>query len=282
MTPLRERMIKAMRMHGFSPRTHESYLAAVSGLARFTRRSPDTLTQGDLQRYFEHLTLERQLAPASVRLAYNGIRFLYLQVLQWPAVDLEVTLPKRPQRIPALLTRTEVAAILDACDKPRYRTMLTVCYGCGLRLSEVLALRVGDIDGERKLLRIEQGKGAKDRLVPLSPTLLEALRAYWRLYRPREWLFSGRCGEALSPTALQKAYTRAKRQAGITKPGGIHALRHAYATHQLAAGLNVERLQRLMGHSSIQTTLRYVHWLPSAREGEGSLDLIAQLEGADA
>jgi len=259
MTPLRERMSKAMRMHGFSPRTHESYLAAVSGLARFTRRSPDTLTQGDLQRYFEHLTLERQLAPASVRLAYNGIRFLYLQVLAWPAVDLEVTLPKRPQRIPALLTRGEVAAILDACDKPRYRTMLTVCYGCGLRLSEVLALRVGDIDGERKLLRVEQGKGAKDRLVPLSPTLLEALRAYWRLYRPHDWLFAGRCGEALSPTALQKVYTRAKRQAGVTKPGGIHALRHAYATHQLAAGLNVERLQRLLGVSAetdLETGLR--------------------------
>jgi len=280
MTPLRERMIKAMHMHGFSPRTHESYLAAVSGLARFTRRSPDTLTQGDLQRYLEHLTLERQLAPASVRLAYNGIRFLYLQVLEWPAVDLEVTLPKRPQRIPALLTRGEVAAILAACDKPRYRTMLTLCYGCGLRLSEVLALRVGDIDGERRLLRVEQGKGAKDRLVPLSPTLLEALRAYWRLYRPHDWLFAGRCGEALSPTALQKVYTRAKRQAGVAKPGGIHALRHAYATHQLAAGLNVERLQRLMGHSSIQTTLRYVHWLPSAREGEGELDLIARLEGS--
>jgi integrase len=282
MTPLRERMIKAMRMHGYSPRTHESYLAAVTGLARFTRRSPDTLTKADLARYFEHLTVERQLAPASVRLAYHGIRFLYRQVLAWPAVDLEVTLPKRPQRIPALLTRAEVAAILDACDGPRYRTMLTVCYGCGLRLSEVLALRVGDIDGERKLLRVEQGKGAKDRLVPLSPTLLEALRAYWRLFRPRDWLFAGRCGEALSPTALQKAYTRAKRQARVTKPGGIHALRHAYASHQLAAGLNVERLQRLMGHSSIHTTLRYVHWVPSAREGEGELDLIAQLEGSDA
>ena len=282
MTPLRERMIRAMRMHGYSPRTHESYLAAVTGLARFTRRSPDTLSKADLARYFEHLTVERQLAPASVRLAYNGIRFLYLQVLEWPAVDLEVTQPKRPQRIPALLTRGEVAAILEACDAPRYRTMLTVCYGCGLRLSEVLALRVGDIDGERKLLRVEQGKGAKDRLVPLSPTLLEALRAYWRRYRPHEWLFAGRCGAALSPTALQKAYTRAKRQAGVTKPGGIHALRHAYASHQLAAGLNVERLQRLMGHSSIHTTLRYVHWVPSAREGEGALDLIAQLEGSDA
>ena len=281
MTPLRERMIKAMRVHGYSPRTHESYLAAVTGLARFTRRSPDTLSKADLARYFEHLTVERQLAPASVSLAYHGIRFLYLKVLDWPEVDLEVPLPKRPQRIPALLTRGEVAAILDACDSPRYRTMLKVCYGCGLRLSEVLALRVGDIDGERKLLRVEQGKGAKDRLVALSPTLLDALRAYWRLYRPSELLFAGRHGEALSPTALQRAYNRARRAAGVTKVGGIHALRHAFATHQLAAGLNVERLQRLMGHSSIHTTLRYVHWVPSAREGEGELDLIARLEGSD-
>ena len=218
MTPLRERMIKAMHMHGFSPRTHESYLAAVSGLARFTRRSPDTLTQGDLQRYFEHLTLERQLAPASVRLAYNGIRFLYLQVLEWPAVDLEVTLPKRPQRIPALLTRGEVAAILDACDKPRYRTMLTLCYGCGLRLSEVLALRVGDIDGERRLLRIEQGKGAKDRLVPLSPTLLEALRAYWRLYRPREWLFSGRAARRSRPPPCRRPIPVPSARPGSPSP----------------------------------------------------------------
>jgi integrase len=155
--------------------------------------------------------------------------------------------------------------------------MLTVCYGCGLRLSEVLGLRVADIDGERKLLRITQGKGAKDRLVPLSPTLLEALRTYWRLYRPDDWLFAGRAGEPLSPTVLQKAFTQAKRAAGVSTPGGIHGLRHAYATHQLAAGLPVERLQRLLGHASIATTLRYVHWLPSAAEGEGALDLIAQL-----
>ncbi|HSQ08874.1 MAG TPA: tyrosine-type recombinase/integrase, partial [Chromatiaceae bacterium] len=218
-----------------------------------------------------------KLAPASVRLSYNGIRFLYLQVLDWPALDLEVSLPKRPQRIPGLLTRTEVAAILAACPNARYRAMLTLCYGCGLRLSEVLAVRVADIDGERRLLRVEQGKGAKDRLVPLSPTLLEHLRAYWRLYRPADWLFAGRTGEPLSPTSLQKAFTQAKHQAGVTKVGGIHGLRHAYATHQLAAGLGVERLQRLMGHANIQTTLRYVHWLPSASEGEGALDLIAQL-----
>ncbi len=233
MTSLRERMITAMQMRGFSPRTHSSYLDAVCGLAKFTRRPPDTLGRGDLKDYFEHLVTRRKLAPASVRLSYNGIRFLYLHVLDWPLVDLDLALPKRPQRIPALLTRAEVAAILDACPDTRYRTMLTLCYGCGLRLSEVLSVRVADIDSERMLLRVEQGKGAKDRLVPLSPTLLEALRSYWRLYRPREWLFAGGRGEPLSPTALQKAFTQAKRRAGVTKVGGIHGLRHAYATHQL-------------------------------------------------
>jgi len=123
-------------------------------LAKFTRRSPDLLKHADLTRYFEHLVVQRRLAPASVRLMYNGIRFLYLKVLGWPTVDLEVTLPKRPQRIPELLTRGAVAAILAACNDPRLRTMLTVCYGCGLRLSEVVALRVQDIDGERRLLRV--------------------------------------------------------------------------------------------------------------------------------
>jgi integrase len=277
MTPLRQRMITAMQMHGYSPRTHQSYLAAVRGLAKYTHRSPDSLNREDLRGYFEYLVTERHLAPASVRLSYNGIRFLYLQVLHWNTLDLDVVLPKREQRIPELLTRVEVAAILDACPAGRYRSMLMLAYGCGLRLSEVLAVRVADIDGERKLLRVRQGKGAKDRLLPLSPTLLAQLRAHWRLYRPADWLFAGRTGAPLSTTSLQKAYTRAKAQAGVTKVGGIHALRHAYATHQLAAGLPVERLQRLMGHTSIHTTLRYVHWLPSAGDGEGALDLIAQL-----
>jgi integrase len=154
-------MISAMQMHGFSPRTQDSYLAAVRDLAKFTRRSPDTLERADLTRYFEPLVVDRHLAPASVRLIYHGVRSLYLQVLGWAALDLEVALPKRPQRIPGLLTRAEVAAILGACAKPRERAMLTLCYGCGLRLSELFALRVADIDGERPLLRITQGKGAR-------------------------------------------------------------------------------------------------------------------------
>ncbi len=231
MSPLRQQMILAMQMHGFSSRTHASYLGAVTDLARFARRSPDLLQHKDLHRYFEHLVTERHLAPASVRLAYNGIRFFYLEVVHRPAAELTVTLPKRSQRIPELLTREEVGRLLAACPNERCRTALATTYGCGLRLSEVLGLRVDDIDGERRLLRVRQGKGAKDRLVPVSPTLLERLRAYWRRYRPRAWLFPGPSGRPLGPTTLQKAYGAAKARAGIVKAGGIHGLRHAYATH---------------------------------------------------
>jgi integrase/recombinase XerD len=281
MTPLRAKMIEAMQMHGYSPRTHESYLAAVRGLAKYTRRAPDRLAAEDVQRYFVHLVVERQLAPASVRLAYNGIRFLYLKVLDWPALDLELTLPKKPQKIPQLLTRQEVARIVAACRDLRYWTMLLLCYGCGLRLSELVAVKIADIDGERSLLRITLGKGAKDRLVPLSPTLLGDLRGYWRRYRPRGYLFPGQqAGQPLSPTAIQRVFKRAKAVAGVTKAGGIHGLRHAFATHQLEAGLPVHRLQRLLGHSNLHSTLRYIHWVPSYREGEGELDLIARLGDA--
>lgn len=279
MTPLRQAMIRAMQVRGFSPRTHQSYLAAVRDLARYCRRSPAELEVKDLCRYFEHLVIERELSASSCRLALNGIRFLYLDVLERPAFDVPIPVPKRPQRIPELLSRAEVARIFAACTNTKYRTMLILCYGCGLRLSELVAVRVGDIDGERGRLRVEQGKGAKDRLVPLSPTLLERLRDHWRVARPKHWLFPGRAaGAPLCPTSVQKSYTKAKARAGITKIGGIHALRHAYATHQLEAGLPVHRLQRLLGHRDLHSTLRYVHWVPDYREGSGSHDLIAQLE----
>lgn len=279
MTALREAMIRAMQMRGFSPRTHHSYLMAVTDLARCTKRSPADLSPAQVNGYFEHLVIERGLAPASCRLFFHGIRFLYVQVLHWPEADLSIVLPKRPQRIPQLLTHSEVARILSACEEPRYHMMLTLCYGCGLRVSELLAVQVNHLDGERRLLRVEQGKGAKDRLMPLSETLLEQLRLYWRRYRPRGWLFPGRApGQPLCCTSVQKVYTLAKRKAAITKSGGIHSLRHAYATHLLEAGLPIHRLQRLMGHRNLQSTLRYVHWVPSYREGDGDFDLIATLE----
>ncbi len=279
MTPLRKKMIKAMQARGFSPRTQTSYLAAVTDLARYTHRSPTELTVSDLGGYFEYLATERQLSGSSCRIALHAIRFLYLKVLDWPEFDVEITIPKKPQRIPELLTRREVRRIVNACANPKHRTMLTLCYGCGLRVSELVSLRVSHIDGEQHRLRIEQGKGAKDRLVPLSDTLLEQLRSYWRLYQPIDYLFSGRARtRPLGVTSVQKAFTRAKAAVGVHKIGGIHSLRHAYATHQLEAGLPVHRLQRLLGHRNIHSTLRYVHWVPDYREGAGEHDLVAGLE----
>lgn len=280
MTPLRQQMIEAMRQRGFSIRTHQSYLAAVRDLARYYRRSPDQLDVAELQAYFNHLVQERELSGASCRLYLNGIRFLYLQVLNWPSFDVRLVVPKRAQRIPELLTRGEVWRILGACTNPKHRMLLELTYGCGLRVSEVVALKVRDIDGERRLLRIAQGKGAKDRLVTLAPALLARLRRYWSLYRPAHWLFPhARIPDThLSISTAQKVFTGAKAKSGVRKIGGIHSLRHAYATHQLEQGLPVHELQRLLGHGNLHSTQRYVHWLPMTRHSDRRhIDLIAGL-----
>jgi len=279
MTPLRQKMIDAMQVRGFSVRTHRSYLDAVSRLAKYYQRSPDQLTGEELQAFFLYLTKDCGLSGASCRLYLNAIRFFYLQVLGRDSFGVTLAVPKRAQRIPELLTRGEVGRLLSACRNLKHRMALTTCYGCGLRVSELVALKVRHIDGERHLLRVEQGKGAKDRNVVVSDTLLQCLRRYWQVMRPPEWLFPGReMTTSLSITSVQKAFTAAKRRAGIDKVGGIHALRHAYATHQLEAGMPVHQLQRLLGHQDIHSTLRYVHWIPDYREGRSGADLIADLE----
>ncbi len=168
MTPLRQQMISAMRQRGFSVRTHESYLYAVSDIARYFHQSPDQLQPGNIQDYFVYLVQERNLSSASCRVYLNALRFLYLRVLNWSQFDIPVTFPKRKQRIPELLTRAEVRQIIDACPNDKSRTMLLTCYGCGLRVSELVALKTHHIDGERGLLRIEQGKGQKDEVLLLQ------------------------------------------------------------------------------------------------------------------
>lgn len=280
MTPLRMKMIEAMRMRGFAARTQQTYVTAVSMLARHYRRCPSTLDREDLEAWFRHLVIERDLAPASCRLYLNAISFLYLQVLKRGSFEVAVAIPKRPQRIPELLTRAEVERIIAQCHNGKHRALLMTCYGCGLRVSELVALRVPDIDAERHLLRITQGKGAKDRMVILGDGLLRELRAYWHAYRPWGWLFCGhRPQVALSITSAQRAFGRAKARAEVERIGGIHSLRHAYATHQLEAGLPVHMLQRLLGHRSLHTTMRYVHWVPSYRDGGAHHhDLVGALE----
>ncbi len=281
MTPLRQQMIDAMRQRGFAIKTHKAYLGAVRSLAAYFHRSPDQIGTEQIQDYFVYLVKERGLCGASCRLHLNGIRFLYLQVLGWKQFDVPIQYPKRVQKIPELLTRKEVKQILIACENRKHRLMLLTCYGCGLRVSELVALKVKHIDGERQLLRVEQGKGGKDRAVVLPLLLLQQLRQYWRREHPRYWLFpnSNTPRLCLSISTAQKVFRLAKQQTGIQKKGGIHSLRHAYATHQLESGLAIHKLQQQLGHNNLQSTLRYVHWVPGYLKGQQVFsDLVALLE----
>jgi len=280
MTPLRQQMIDAMRQRGYSVRTHQTYLNAVSALARYFKQSPEQINAQQIQTYFVYLVQERELSGASCRLYLNAIRFLYLQVLHWPQFDIPINTPKKAQRIPELLTRAEVSEIFLACKNDKHHMMLLTCYGCGLRVSELVTLKVRDVDGERGLLRIDQGKGAKDRMVVISASLIAQLRHYWRRYRPHPWLFpNGNTPSVhLSQGTIQRVFKRAKNSTGIEKVGGIHSLRHAYATHQLENGIAIHVLQQQLGHKDLHSTLRYLHWLPTYQQGRaGFSDLVGQL-----
>lgn len=278
MTPLRQKMIDAMLIRGLAKRTQQSYIDAVNQIATYYQCSPENLNTEQIQSWFLYLVKQRQLSPATCRLYLNAIRFLYLQVLNCSSFDIEIHTPKRAQRIPELLSRAEVGRILCACTNLKHRTMLTTCYACGLRVSELVALQIKQIDSDRHIIRIEQAKGAKDRQVILCDHLLPLLRQYWQQYRPQHWLFYGYYPErALSITSAQKVFRQAKQNAGISKVGGIHSLRHAYATHQLEAGMPVHQLQRLLGHTNLQSTMRYVHWAPTHQSGTG-VDLLDNME----
>lgn len=260
MSPLRQRMEQDMVLRGLSDRTRESYLYQVAGLAKFFHRSPDAVEIAEVQRYLLHLIEERKLSWSSCNQAAHAIRFFYHVTLKRPEVALEIPRPRLPKKLPEILSRDEVARLIDAVANVKHRTLLMTTYAAGLRLSEVITLKPGDIDSGRMTIRVEQGKGARDRYTLLSPSLLAQLRTYWNAFHPRLWLFPGQtAGQHIQDSAVQKTYTRAKSSAGIKKRGGIHALRHAFATHLLEAGVDVHTIQCLLGHRSLGTTARYFH-----------------------
>jgi integrase/recombinase XerD len=260
MSELRDRMIRDMPVRGLARRTQKTYIAAVVRLARHYRRAPDQLTNDEVQAYLAHLILERKLSWSTCSQAANAFRFLYHVTLGHPRTDFHVPLPKQPQKLPEILSREEVWRLLSAPPHPRHRLLLTTVYAAGLRVSEAIALKVADIDADRMTIRIELGKGAKDRYVALAARLLQDLRAYWKSAPPGVWLFANRQGtRPIDITVAQKIYTMAKLRAGIQKQGGIHALRHAFATHLLEAGTDLHTVQRLLGHRQILTTMRYFH-----------------------
>jgi integrase/recombinase XerD len=259
MTQLRQRMIDEMTLRGFSLRTHESYLGAVTDLARYYKKSPDQLNVDDVRQYLLHLERERQLSWSSLNVAVSGLRFFYFDTLKWEPVAMEIPRRQKQTRLPEVLSREEVDRLLGTVTNLKHRMLLTTTYAAGLRLNEVIHLRVSDLDSSRMLIRVEQGKGRKDRYTILSPRLLGELRQYWKSCRPKHWLFPGHDPDRpIHESAAQRIYNEARQRAGIQKGRGIHTLRHCFATHLLELGVDLPTIQALMGHTAVTTTMRYI------------------------
>jgi integrase/recombinase XerD len=247
-------------VRGMAVRTREAYLGAVAGLAKYYGRRPDRIDEAEVQRYLLHLIEERKLAWASCNVVAQGLKFFYRVTLKRSEAQFGIPTARQPQKLPQILAREEVARLIELTAHTKHRAILMTTYGAGLRLNELCHLKVSDIDSARMTIRVEQGKGAKDRYTLLSPRLLAELRRYWAGYRPKLWLFASKDGEhPISDTTVQKIFYRAKARAGISKDCGIHGLRHAFATHLLEAGVDIHTIQRLMGHGHISSTLRYFH-----------------------
>jgi integrase/recombinase XerD len=268
MTPLRKQMLEDLQLKGYSPATQTSYIGAVKRLAQHYHQSPHQLTDEQLRSYFLYLVRERKVAPQTLKIAANGIRFFFEVTLKKPWPVLQLVSPRREHKLPVVLGREEVRSILRAVRVPVYRVCLQTIYSCGLRISEGVALQVDDIDGERKVLRV-RGKGNKERLVPLAQDTLENLRAFWKLHRSKLWLFPARlqprspaqCTQAgpMDPKNLRRAFHAALTVSKVNKAACVHSLRHSYATHLLESGVSLRLIQEILGHRSPRTTAIYTH-----------------------
>jgi integrase/recombinase XerD len=260
MTPLRRRMIEDMQVRNLAPLTQTVYLQQVSRFARYFGQSPERLGQEDIRAYRVHLAQDKHLAASSIAVAVAALRFLYTVTLKrdW-SVDTDIPTCRLPSKLPNVLSREEVGQFLDAVANRKHRLILTVCYAAGLRVSEVVRLKPAAIDSRRMVIRIEEGKGRKDRYVMLSPRLLDMLRDYWKATRPKEWLFPGdRPGQPITRAAVELVCRQTSRECGINKPVTPHSLRHAFAVHLLEAGADLRTIQLLLGHRSLTTTSRYL------------------------
>ena len=286
MKPLRKRMLDAMILRGFAQHTQDAYLGAVIRLSQYYDCSPDLLRDEQLQAYLLHQLQDLHRARSTVNLTSCAVRFLICEVLGQTQRRVQIPLGRTPQRLPELLSRAEIAALFACATSIKARTLLMTAYASGLRLSELCHLRGCDIDSapDRMCIRVVQGKGAKDRYALLTPDLLEQLKLYWRTCRSgakgEDWLFPSR-RDPSKPLACgcgQYFYYTARSAAGITKQGGIHSLRHAFATHLLEAGIDLNSISKLMGHAQLSTTCRYLMMArPGISTGADALALLSQL-----
>src|SRR5713101_9068624 len=260
MTSLRQRMLEDMRIRNLAVNTQEAYVHQVSLFARHFNQSPERLGPEQIRAYQVYLATEKKLAPGSILIAVSALRFLYRVTLKkdWTFEDI-IPAPKKPQTLPVVLSPEEVLQFLACVASRKHRTILTACYGAGLRVSEGIALTPPAVDSKRMVLRVEQGKVRKDRYVMLSPKLLEILRTWWRVEKPKDWLFSGDMpGRHITRFAVECECQKAHRISKIPKPITPHSLRHAFAVHLLEQGTDVRTIQLLLGHRSLTTTAKYL------------------------
>jgi len=262
-SPLRRRMIEDMTVRNFLEKTQKDYIGHVKNLTAFLGRSPDTATAEDLRRYQLHLT-DTGVRPPTINSAVSALRFFFSVTVDRPEVTKPLTFVAEPRKIPVVLSPEEVVRFLEAAPGPKYKAALSAAYGAGLRVSEVVALKVSDVDSRRMLLKIEQGKGRKDRLAMLSPRLLELLRDWWRIARPQVWLFPGQNPvNPLTTRQFNRAVHAAAQRAQITKRVTPHTLRHSFATHLLEQNIDIRVIQVLLGHAKLETTALYTRVAPN-------------------
>lgn len=260
MSPLRRRMIEDMQIRNLAPRTQITYVEQVDRFARHFRKSPELLGPPEIRAWQIYLARDKRLAASSISVTVVALRFLYTVTLQraWTVED-DIPTCRQPHQLPEVLSPEEVAAFLDAVKSLKQRVILTVCYAAGLRVSEAVRLKPAAIDSQRMVIRVEAGKGRKDRYVMLSPRLLDILRDYWKRTHPKEWLFPGdRPGEPITRFAVEHACREARERSGVTRPVTPHSLRHAFAVHLLESGADLRTIQLLLGHRNLATTTRYL------------------------
>ena len=280
-TPLRQRMIEDMRLRNLAPRTIEVYVSRVATFARHFGRSPEALGRDEVRAYLLHLVQEKHACWSTYNQTVAGLRFLYEVTLGREGVLVHIACPKQPKKLPVVLSLEEVTRFFAAIVGLKHRAILMTAYAAGLRISEVVALRVDDIDSQRMVLRVRQAKGRKDRYVMLSPRLLAVLREYWKVARPADWLFPGDVpGRPLTVGTVHRICAQASRAAGLGKHVTVHTLRHSFATHLLEAGTDIRTIQVLLGHRNLKTTAIYTHVSPTALETTRSpLDRLGPLPG---
>jgi len=261
MAVLREKMIREMELHNLSKNTQRSYLASVSGLAKYYMQSPDQLTKELIEDYFLYLKQDKGGAPNTIGTVISGLRFFYNHVVCQEHLAPVNTFGKKPRKLPTVLTKAQIWKIINAPKNMKHRLILMSAYSAGLRASEVVALKPEHIDSQRMLIKVVEGKGRKDRYTLLSETFLKELRQYYKAYRPKEYLFpsSYKNRTSLRYESLREIYEKARKKAGVKEGAGLHTLRHSFATHLLEDGYDIRKIQILLGHSCLSTTMIYVH-----------------------